>query len=149
MSQRFPKLGFSMFDLHCFLLQLIPTDVATLMLECVFHIGCHQFYQICFLSLICTLCTPNSNSRLCRKLDASCPPFSAGETSLPLARHLVSPLHSNCSVSLNFLVQAPRHLFPMLVSYSTSFSRLDWVLPVIHICLSSLVAVRDACRCWR
>ena len=52
----------------------------------------------------------------------------------PSARHLVSPHHSNCYVSLKFLVQAPRHLSPMLVSYSTSFTRLGWVLLVIQIC---------------
>ena len=63
--------------------------------------------------------------------------------SLPLARHAASRLHSNCSVSLNFLAQAPQHLFPILVSDSISSSRLDRVIQVIQIRLFSLMAVRE------
>ena len=138
----FPKLGL----LHV-QLALLSTSTRNLNAGTTLSLGLTQVRgSFDFSALIWTLCSPNSNSRLDWKLDTSCQPFSLSEASrprppwsLPLARHLVSPHHSNCSASLNFQVQAPRHLSPMLVADSTSFPRLGLDSSAETARLSSLV----------
>ena len=107
--------------------------------------------KLVFSALICTLCSPNSKSRPDWTLDASGRPISPSDA-FTSSTSMVSPTGTSLGIttplkllglSLNFQVQAPRHLPPTLVSNSTSFCRLGWILQMIQVWLFLVVAVQE------
>ena len=84
---------------RCYRLQLSVTDVATLMPGMHLTLGPKQVLpSFAFSALICTLCSPNSNSQLDQQLDTSCPPISPRE-SFALSTFVVSPIGTSLGIT--------------------------------------------------